>query len=78
MHAAPGLLVNAQPDSEGPEFLAPSWTYALGGPAPEPLSEGQDDSEPEPPPLEPVHESETLRRVRARMHVLDQYRHRGL
>jgi hypothetical protein len=53
---------------DGPNSLPPSWTYALGGPAPEPVPEDQDDED---PPLEPAVESDTLRRLRERTKILN-------
>ncbi len=59
--------MSAEPDPDAPEFLAPSWTYALGGPAPEPIPEPADQEDAEGPQLEPVPVSDTLRRLRAQM-----------
>jgi hypothetical protein len=52
-------------DPDGPEYLAPAWTYALGGPSPEP--DDQDDQPDPAPELEPVPESDTMRRLREQM-----------
>ncbi|MBV6700348.1 hypothetical protein [Kitasatospora aureofaciens] len=55
-----------------PEHLPPSWALFLGGPVPYPDDvDGQPNTEPPPPPLEPVTESLTLRRLRAEVRKIN-------